>query len=74
MWAINSPIGLIRIYLDKSSGQYCLEFSGDVFSCYNDPSGAADDIAGFVTGYVPYDSLCGSFDPPTELSEWSSFR
>lgn len=73
MWYFDSPLGVIRIYLDSSTRKYCLEILDDCIGQYPTADSAADDIAMFTTGLDEWDSLYGSFEPPIDLSEWSFF-
>lgn len=69
MWVYRSPVGLMRIYRNNS-GKYSLQIENTVYGFYSSAVAAADDVFTFSTGCDEWDLLCGSVDPPTDLSEW----
>lgn len=78
MWTYNSPIGLMRIWLDNRMGKWALEISGTVYGHFRTPEDAASDVYSFVTGCFEWDSIELKVienpnllvDLPSDLSGW----
>ncbi|ARF67620.1 hypothetical protein B7C51_06920 [Paenibacillus larvae subsp. pulvifaciens] len=70
MYAYKSPVGLMKIYIDRNVGRYALDINGIIVGHYLSAADAADDVYTQVTGYYDWDDLDGDVDPPSDLSEW----
>ncbi|QHZ49917.1 hypothetical protein [Paenibacillus larvae] len=70
MYVYKSPVGLMKIYIDRKVGRYALDINGIIVGHYLNAADAADDVYTQVTGYYDWDDLDGDVDPPSDLSEW----
>lgn len=73
MWIYESPIGMMMIYRN-TQGRFSLRIADDIYGHYHSAVAAADDVYTFSTGCNEWDFLCGSINPPIDLSEWLYIR
>lgn len=71
MYIYKSPIGLMAIKLNNSTGRFELIISDICYGSYHSAVAAADDVYCHVTGCYDWDNLDGKLDQvPTDIHEW----
>lgn len=71
MFVYNSPIGIMKIGIDKNVGKYVLAIGNTIYGHYPNALLAADDVYTHSTGCYDWDKLDGTIsDVPTDIYEW----
>ena len=70
MWVYESPIGLMEIKFNSSSGKYLLIINGTCYEKHNSAISAADNVYMHCTGCYEWDCLDGQVDVPHDIYEW----
>lgn len=70
MYIYHSPIGLMSIDFNRSTGEIVLKINGEPLCHYSSIDDAILDVYCHDTGYYDWDNLQGSVTPPKSAADW----